>query len=451
MFVFKSCQGHRFRSQARRARSRDGRQLAEDFEEKHSLWRRLQAMIPHLINENGICGTCEAVANDMQWVQCFFCKEKFHGECGANATFCTKTFLKQFKGLKSSNFWFICDTCITKHENIEASSIKQQLAEVVSSVANLAKEVKSLKEEKQHQKSEVSNVVKPVQPPPKTKEKAWSNPETTKKKVIKPKFTVCIQNSNGTNVDVNKISEVVTSNGIQIKRASVDQKTKNIYVELPSEECREKLLPLLNETNGLENQAFNVKEKSPVITINQVLDYVDDNDLTNRIKNQNPEIKELIDKGSEFKILFEKKLKENNSRNKGIEHMNGKTLSYVVVRVSDEIRKLIKINGNRIFIGLTAHRINDRFYVKACAKCHRYGHYHAECSKKACCGYCTSEEHESKECPVYVNQKIEEFECVNCQDKGKPYKGHSSHWNKCPVFLERQTKVKNSIPYYSKN
>ena len=408
-------------------------------------------MIPHLINENGICGTCEAVANDMQWVQCFFCKEKFHGECGANATFCTKTFLKQFKGLKSSNFWFICDTCITKHENIEASSIKQQLAEVVSSVANLAKEVKALKEEKQHQKSEVSNVVKPVQPPPKTKEKAWSNPETTKKKVIKPKFTVCIQNSNGTNVDVNKISEVVTSNGIQIKRASVDQKTKNIYVELPSEECREKLLPLLNETNGLENQAFNVKEKSPVITINQVLDYVDDNDLTNRIKNQNPEIKELIDKGSEFKILFEKKLKENNSRNKGIEHMNGKTLSYVVVRVSDEIRKLIKINGNRIFIGLTAHRINDRFYVKACAKCHRYGHYHAECSKKACCGYCTSEEHESKECPVYVNQKIEEFECVNCQDKGKPYKGHSSHWNKCPIFLERQTKVKNSIPYYSKN
>ena len=376
---------------------------------------------------------------------------KFHGECGANAAYCTKTFLKQFKNLKSSNFWFICDICITKHEIIEASSINKQLAEVVSSVANLAKELKALKEEKQHQKSQISKEDKIVQQPLKVKEKAWSSPETTKKRVINPNFTVCIQNNNGTNVDVNKVLEVVTSNGIQIKRASVDQKTKNIYVELPSEECREKLLPLLNETNGLENQAFNVKEKSPVITINQVLDYVDDNDLTNRIKNQNPEIKELIDKGSEFKILFEKKLKENNSRNKGIEHMNGKTLSYVVVRVSDEIRKLIKINGNRIFIGLTAHRINDRFYVKACAKCHRYGHYHAECSKKACCGYCTSEEHESKECPVYVNQKIEEFECVNCQDKGKPYKGHSSHWNKCPVFLERQTKVKNSIPYYSKN
>ena len=82
--------------------------------------------------------------------------------------------------------------------------------------------------------------------------------------------------------------------------------------------------------------------------------------------------------------------------------MNGKTLSYVVVRVSEDIHKLIQTNGNRIFIGLTSHRINDRFYVKACAKCHRYGHYHADCSKKACCGYCTSEEHESKVCPVYV-------------------------------------------------
>ena len=171
--------------------------------------------------------------------------------------------------------------------------------------------------------------------------------------------------------------------------------------------------------------------------------------MTDKIKNQNAEIKELIEKGSEFKVLFEKKMKENGSRNKGIEQMNGKTLSYVVVRISEDIRKLIKTNGNRIFIGLTSHRITDRFYV--CAKCRRYGHYHAECSKKACCGYCTSEEHWSKECPVYKSQKIAEFKCVNCQDKRKPCTGHSSHWNKCPVFLERQTKVKNSISYYAKN
>ena len=227
-------------------------------------------MIIHLINGNGICGTREAVANDMQWIQCFFCKGKFHREYEANATYCTKTFLKQFKGLKSMNFWFICDTCIIKHENIEASRIKEQLAE--SSAANLAKEVKVLKEEKQHHKFQISNEYKIVQQPSKAKEKPWSNPETTKKRVIKPKFTVCIQNNNGTNVDVNKVSEVVMSNRIQIKRASVDQKTKNFYVELPAEESREKLLPLLNETNGLENQAFNIKEKSPVITIYQVPD-----------------------------------------------------------------------------------------------------------------------------------------------------------------------------------
>ena len=69
-----------------------------------------------------------------------------------------------------------------------------------------------------------------VQQPIKVKERAWSNPEATKKRVIKPKFTVCIKNSNGTSVDVNKVSEVVTSNGIHIKRASVDQKTKNFML-----------------------------------------------------------------------------------------------------------------------------------------------------------------------------------------------------------------------------
>ena len=134
--------------------------------------------------------------------------------------------------------------------------------------------------------------------------------------------------------------------------------------------------------------------------------------------------------------------------------MIGKTLSYVVVRISEDISKLTKTNGNRIFIGLTSHRVTDRFYVKACAKCHRYGHYHAEGSKKACCGYSysdISDEHGSKECPVYESQKIAEFKCVNCQDKGTPCTGHPSHWNECPVFRNRQTKVNNSIPYCAKN
>ena len=54
----------------------------------------------------------------------------------------------------------------------------------MSSVVNLAKELKALKEEKQQQKSQISNEDEIVQQPLKAKEKPWSNPETTRKKLL---------------------------------------------------------------------------------------------------------------------------------------------------------------------------------------------------------------------------------------------------------------------------
>ena len=50
----------------------------------------------------------------------------------------------------------------------------------------------------------------------------------------------------------------------------------------------------------------------------------------------------------------------------------------VVIRLANEIRDLLKANNDRIYYGTTVHRVIDRFYIKSCAKCHKFGHYHAE-------------------------------------------------------------------------
>ena len=90
--------------------------------------------------------------------------------------------------------------------------------------------------------------------------------------------------------------------------------------------------------------------------------------------------------------------------------------------------------------------------MKSCAKCHKFGHYyHAECTNNACCGYCMSEDHDSEQCPLRKEKETSKFKCVNCKDANKVHEGHSSHYNKCPTFLEVQKKTILNVPYYAKN
>ena len=98
-----------------------------------------------------------------------------------------------------------------------------------------------------------------------------------------------------------------------------------------------------------------------------------------------------IEKGETFEIVFTKEQQKSDQRE---EDRNVIKEFMVVIRVSDEIRKVIKNNNNKVFLGFTAHHVRDRLYVKCC-KCHRYGHYHADCKTSASCGYCWFPDHQS--------------------------------------------------------
>ena len=92
----------------------------------------------------------------------------------------------------------------------------------------------------------------------------------------------------------------------------------------------------------------------------------------------------------------------------------------------------------RIYYGTTIHRIMDRIYIKSCAKCHKFGHYHAECTSIASCGYCMDESHTSENCQLRKDNELSKFKCVNCKEAKKTFEGHSSHYNKCPTYLDGQ-------------
>ena len=361
-----------------------------------------------------------------------------------------------FKTLEKRLFFrFVCPHCLTAEENVEASSVQQQIAALTKTVNHLVKEIKDMKQARPtpnevQPQEEPSAAAKPTADPSAAKPSAAIPPkpkpweDTNRMKKVKEGVTVCIKNGDGQEVDMVKVKNIVTSNGIQVSKASVSKKNGNVYIDLPSQESRDKLLPLL-KVDIQEDRIVHVKQKCPTISIRNVVGYVDEKDFIDKVKAQNEKIKEKIENGSEFSVVFARQNKDRaqNEEEKEMGHL-------IVVRVGEEIRDILKEGGDRIFLGFSSHRIMDRVYIKSCAKCHQFGHYHAECKNVECCGYCMSKEHKSEQCPIRDQKDSKQFKCVNCKEAGKNHEGHSSHYNKCPTYLEAQKKTMNNIPYYAK-
>ena len=418
----------------------------------------MAALHDHQLDDEGICSSCKEVANDLHRLHCYICTKSFHGDCDGVAPFTTKSFVSAFKKLRNNDsFVFICPHCKTQRENIEAGTHQQQISLVITAVKQIKEEMKQemkqIKEEVKQLKNEsntnegisvpkttdLTETAVPVPPPsnlPTTS--AWSDPNRTKEIVRKEKVTLCIKRNNE-KIDLSKLKEVVAKNGVQVSKTSVNKENGDVYCEFPSNEQRDKLSQhLVSEGRN----CVNVKSKCPIINIRNVCDYVNEDDFVERMKQQNQRIAQLIDNGSEFSIVFTKE--QNSDPTKDAVHQ-------IVARVSEELRDVIKEAGDKTYIGFSSLRVFDRFYVKSCAKCHKHGHFHAECDQTQCCGYCMAENHTSRDCPIYKEKKQAEYKCVNCKEAGKPEVGHSSHWHQCPTYLDQQKKMMKRIPYYSKN
>ena len=340
-----------------------------DVSEEEAIMTEEEVKAPYCLNADGTCLTCQEVATEQQVLVCYDCKNSFHTECDSVVPFGNKSFVNNFKKLKNNkNFLFICDNCLTHRENVEASTLKDQISEVVKSVAQLAKEVRSLKQQERNLKP-----VEKVKGESKGKEKVQTQNggskkdlSETKSKSIKPNVTVCIKSNEGKPVDVKKVKDIIIANGIQVSKANINQKTGDLFVDLPSEGNKDKLVPLINEDTLPGNKVVKVKQKSPTITIRDVLEYENSEEFIENVKSQNPEIKERIESGDECIVVFAKEQQNVQARTQSTKAKE-KT-HQIVIRVSEEIRGIIKRNGNKIFIGFLSHRVTDRFYVKSCAK-----------------------------------------------------------------------------------
>ena len=400
------------------------------------------------VNESGICSTCNGEGNDTNCLKCYECKSFFHAICGSQTPFANKSFVKEFLK-KGKNFIFLCDYCLTLREQENASDIKQQMSQLNQTVSKLAREFSEFKSNQNMSENrvqttasctkEISQSIQNTLLSDKKSDEISCNEKETSQTSNAEKFTICIK-SNDNPINADQVRNIVIENSIPVIRTN-SKPNGDLFIELPSLESKNKLEPLLKvDPIFKENNVVNLKSKSPTIAILDIDSFTSKEDFESQVKNQNPHIKELCEKGSEFSVIFAKEPKED-----------GKFKTYhVVARVSDDIRKILEQNRNRIFLGMSSHRVIDRFYIKRCNNCLQYGHYEKDCKLDACCGYCRGK-HLSKNCDKIEQGDFTNYECHNCQQSGKCHTGHSAMWTKCPTYIEAQAQMKKSIPFYQKN
>ena len=102
-------------------------------------------MTAYQVSRSGECGTCNEKTKEEDILQCYDCKSIFHAICGDERPFGNKTLLGSFKKAKVSNYLFVCNMCLTKRENNEASTLEDRIEALTAKVDRLVGEFQVLK------------------------------------------------------------------------------------------------------------------------------------------------------------------------------------------------------------------------------------------------------------------------------------------------------------------
>ena len=247
------------------------------------------------------------------------------------------------------------------------------------------------------------------------------------------------------NVEGKALEKTVIENGIQVQKQYVNNNGDTVII-FPDETSRNNLKEKLTSTGITSNLMKEPKGRYPVISVVGIPKEFDKNnkdDIYKTLLSQNPYITDCLkNESSTFEILSVKPLRANEN------------IKQAIVRLSDDIRHVIKRNNDKIYFGLLSCSVYDQLYIKRCHKCQGFGHYAKDCSHSTCCGTCASNDHETLNCIHKDSPNVTSFHsCTNCIKAGKTGDDtkHPAYSNECSAYRTKQEKLKASLSYYSKN
>ena len=188
----------------------------------------------------------------------------------------------------------------------------------------------------------------------------------------------------------------------------------------------------------------NVKHIYPKLKINgistEILKENKKEDLRKEIMNKNLVIRQYVEDGKIFEIVFVATNPDSN-------------FCHAIVKVDPIIKQTILNNGKKIFVGLSSCRVTESYHIIQCYCCQNFGHKKGSdrCPLKQTedrvCLYCAGN-HWSRSCAV---KKVpEEIKCCNClRSKNisikEGHKGHTSTSFTCPLLQLELKSLRNKI------
>ena len=408
------------------------------------------------VNNDGKCNKCDITVPEKELLQCEECKTSFHVMCAMinpGEKHCTRSFLNQYltQSTKKPNFSWKCDPCTTCQDAAKKSDLAQIVHGLVLKVEALTTAFGDFKQETKQGNTTLANTlgslkqdikqditsIQPLLPQPSTQGNPWANTGATQK--LRSSFLV--KPSQTGTADMGKINKIVSDNNLQVNMIGVSQKG-HTFIHCPNEEASKKLQSHI-QTELTEHVVHPLQDPLPTISITGVTGTQWNptqtttegiSNFTQKLRDQNPFLESLVSDGETLKVIF---MKSPNAEFKNFQ---------IVARVSPKIRDAITAHWNKLYIGATSVRVYDRFYVKRCNKCNRFGHYKDTCSEAPACGICGAEDHESEAC----NHKTDtsRHSCINCKRGNLQNTGHNATSPKCPAYLTAQKKIRGNTPYY---
>ena len=393
------------------------------------------------LDNTSICSSCKQKVADSQCLKCAKCEGVHHAICTSapdrDSLICNSTFLSHYlKPSTKPNFSWVCDICKTVEETDKVASLRQLISAMsethTAQITTLSNLVKTLSD-----KVDALSASKEEEAPA----TVWQDQARIQKLKVKSSLVVK-PDERGNKVNSNAVQKIAMTAGIPIDSV-IESATGETFVNAPDIESRDRVSQLLEEKHS-SNPVVKLVSKLPTIAVMgiTVRDMKNDDnedlsktELEQNIYRQNKPISQLIDQGSQLKVVFTRK------------PPNGKDYYTVIIRVSPDIRNVLHKMKNKIHIGVSVHSIVDRFHVKRCNRCQGLGHYADKCdtSKPSVCGFCT-QHHASDVCPDKKKPHAH-HKCINCAGEDRDASGHPAFWAKCPAYMAAQEKMKKTISY----
>ena len=379
----------------------------------------------NILDAKGNCKKCKKCAQQ-ECMECWMCKHQYHViDCDEEEPMVQASFFRnQWPTIarKWTCITFTCPNCKEDHNTKDQQIMSRRVTLIEEMALKTSQQLESI--------TELLSEKKSGQNQEKTYASVVSEEAPSLIVIEKPEVEISKEEKKE---KLDQLNKVARESKAMIKKTYTNKTGKTVVV-CNSEQSKELILPHVNKLFS-ERKIKTPRQKLPTVSIPFIQGSYEKEELLFTLRDQNQDCGLLFDQEN-VEVIFISPMKNQDNQD----------LYQAVLRVSEDLRRKIDSNGNRVFIGSTSCPVYDRFYVKRCNNCQGYHHYQKECKRDAVCGKC-AERHATRNC----NEDPAVFKCINCSVAGIEDIGHCANSHECPTYINEQEKLKKTIHYYQKN